>query len=104
MTRSMAVYSLILAQVTSAVNVYALSSIFSFIATDIGQDVSGLGFVTATFVLGLGLFQLPAGILSVKIGPRKTNLYGNLMISAASLSTPFFSNLYYIAILDRKSV
>ena len=60
-----------------------LAAVFAFIAHDFGQDVSGLGFVTASFYIGLGVFQIPGGIFAAKFGPRKVAIYGMLVSSTA---------------------
>jgi MFS family permease len=82
-----------------AVNWYDVGSNFSSIAREIGQDVSGLGLITSAFVAGVGVFQVPGGILSVNIGARRTVIYGMLTLSVSSLLVGFSNNLNFIALL-----
>jgi len=94
-----AVASLIFGRIVYAVNWYSLAAVFSFTASELNQNVSGLGLVTATFFVGIGVFQVPGGVLAAKIGPRLTATYGTAIASLAALLTGFAGNLVEIAIL-----
>lgn len=94
-----AVASLILGRIVYAVNWYSLAAVFTFTASELNQNVSGLGLVTATFFVGIGVFQVPGGILAAKIGPRLTAIYGTAIASFAALLTGFAGNLVEIAVL-----
>src|SRR2546426_7138410 len=61
-----AVISILLAQLVSASYFYTASSVYSYMASDLGGNVSGLGVLTTAFILGIGPLQVPAGILSAK--------------------------------------
>jgi MFS family permease len=94
-----AVASLILGRIIYAVNWYSLAAVFSFTASELNQNVSGLGLATATFFVGTGIFQVPGGIFAAKIGPRLTVIFGTTVASLAALLTGFASSLAEIAIL-----
>ncbi len=94
-----AVTSVILARIIYAVNWYNLGAVFSFIALDFSQNVSGLGFITGSFYLGLGIFQVPGGIVAAKIGPKKTAVVGTLIESSAALLSALAVEFYQITIL-----
>lgn len=94
-----AVVSLIFGRIIYAVNWFSLAAVFSFTASELHQDVSGLGLATAAFFVGVGSFQVPGGILAAKIGPRQTVIFGTTVTSVAALLTGFASNLAQIAIL-----
>jgi MFS family permease len=81
------------------VNWYNLAAVFSFIALDFSQNVSGLGFITGSFYLGLGIFQVPGGIVAAKNGPKKTAVVGTLIESSAALLSALASEFYQITIL-----
>jgi len=80
-----AVATLITVQFVCAINWYSVSSVFSLIASDLHQNVSGLGIVTSTFVLGVAVFQLPAGLFAARYGPRRALILGTLLISVSSI-------------------
>jgi MFS family permease len=94
-----AVVSLILSRAAYAINWYNVAAVFAFIAADFGQNVSGLGVLTASFYVGLGLFQIPGGIVAAKFGPRKTAIYGMLLSSAAAALTAFTFQFYQLVLL-----
>jgi MFS family permease len=94
-----AVASLILGRIIYATNWYNLAAVFSFTASELNQNVSGLGLVTATFFVGIGIFQVPGGVLAAKIGPRLTVIFGTIVASSAALLTGFAGNLAEIAVL-----
>lgn len=94
-----AVVSLILSRVAYAINWYNIAAVFAFMAVDFGQNVSGLGVLTASFYIGVGLFQIPGGIVAAKFGPRKTAIYGMLLSSAAAALTAFTFQFYQLVLL-----
>jgi MFS family permease len=94
-----AVASLILGRIVYAVNWFSLAAVFSLTAAELNQNVSGLGLVTATFFVGIGVFQVPGGVLAAKIGPRLTVIFGTVVASLAALLTGFAGSLVEIAVL-----
>ncbi len=94
-----AVVSLILSRAAYAINWYNIAAVFAFIAIDFGQNVSGLGVLTASFYIGFGFFQIPGGIVAAKFGPRKTAIYGMLLSSSAAALTAFTFQFYQLVLL-----
>jgi MFS family permease len=83
----------------SAAYFYSPSSVYIYMAKDLDQNVSGLGALTTAFVIGIGGFQIPAGLLAEKVGSRKTIIYGTTLAAASTLLTGFPSQLYLLALL-----
>ena len=97
-----AVASLWLARLVYAINWYNFAAIFTLVAQEMHQNVSGLGIAVGSFYLGVGLFQIPGGILAAKIGPKQTALYGTLLASVAAFLTSLagaFSQLIVLRFL-----
>jgi MFS family permease len=94
-----AVTSLVLGRVVYAVNWYNVAAVFSLIASELRQNVSGLGYVTSAFYVGIGVFQVPGGVLAAKTGPRLTVICGTTIASLAALLTGFAGNLAEITVL-----
>jgi MFS family permease len=94
-----AVSSLLFARVIYAINWFNIASIFSHIASDFDQDVSLLGLLTTSFLVGVGLFQVPGGILAARHGSRKAAIYGIIIASSAVLLCGIFSQLQQMEIL-----
>jgi len=80
-----AFWSLLAQRVVYALNWYNVASIFSLMAVEFGQGVSGLGALTSSFYLGAGLFQIPGGVVAARFGPRLTAIFGTLLMSVAVL-------------------
>jgi MFS family permease len=94
-----AVLSLILGRIIYSVNWFSLAAVFSFTASELNENVSGLGMTTSAFFMGIGLFQVPGGILAAKIGPRLTAILGTTVSSLAALLTGFAGSLVEITVL-----
>jgi MFS family permease len=58
-----------------------------------------LGLVTSSFIVGVGLFQVPAGILAAKYGASTIAMFGILLASFCALLTGISVNIPQIAIL-----
>lgn len=94
-----AVISLMLARIFYTVNWFNIPSIFFFIAVDFDKDISVLGLITASFFIGVGLFQVLAGILASKYSPRKIAILGIAIASTAVFFSAFSIDLLSIAVL-----
>jgi MFS family permease len=73
--------------------------VFSFIALDFGENVVGLGILTGSFYVGVGLGQVPGGIIAARIGPKKTAAYGTIIASSACLLCGLATGFYQIVLL-----
>ena len=94
-----AVSSLLFARIIYAINWFNIASIFSLIALDFKQDVSLLGLLTTSFLIGIGLFQVPGGILAAIKGSKRTAIYGITIASSAAFLCGLSSQLQQIEIL-----
>lgn len=94
----LAVLSLLFARVIYAVNWFNIASIFPHIASDFRQDVFLLGLLSSSFLIGIGLFQIPGGIIAAVQGPRKTAIYGITIASSAAFLCGL-SQIYQMEIL-----
>ncbi len=66
---------------------------------DLHSGVSGLGTLTSSFYLGVGIMQVPGGVLAAKWGPKRTVSTGILVSSLAVLGTSISSAILQVAIL-----
>ena len=94
-----AVSSLVFARIIYAINWFNIASTFSHISSDFKQDISLLGLLTTSFLIGVGIFQVPGGILAAIKGSRRTAIYGITIASSAALLCGLSSNLQQIEIL-----
>jgi MFS family permease len=77
--------SLIIARIVYGINWFNLAAIFPLVALEFNKDVSLLGSVSAAFFMGIGLFQIPAGIFAAKYNPRTSAIIGIIISSTAAL-------------------
>jgi MFS family permease len=82
-----------------SINWFSVPPVFYLIALELHGDVSGLGLISSSFLVGIGLFQVPAGILSSKFGPRTICIAGMVLASVSALLCGLVSEIYIIAIL-----
>ncbi|MDQ5876091.1 MAG: MFS transporter [Thermoproteota archaeon] len=78
-------FSLIIARIVYGINWFNISAIFPLIALEFNKDVSLLGFISAGFFAGVGLFQIPAGIFAARYNPRISAIVGITISSTAAL-------------------
>jgi MFS family permease len=94
-----AVIALVAARIVYAINWLNIGAIFYLMSADLNSGVAGLGNLTSSFYLGVGIMQVPGGILAAKWGPKRTVSLGILVSSAAVLGTSISSAILQIAIL-----
>ncbi len=97
--RRIVVAAVLAAQATSVINQYNVPAVFALMAADLGQNVSGLGLISTTYVLGLGLFQVPMGILTARLGPKKILVAGNFIIGLSTALVGLAPNVAVLAVL-----
>ena len=68
-------------------------------STDLNSGVSGLGTLTSSFYLGVGIMQVPGGVLAAKWGPKRTVSLGIFVSSLAVLGTSISSAILEVAVL-----
>ena len=90
---------LIVARIIYALNWLNFGAIFYLMSSDVGAGVSGLGTVTAAFYLGIGLAQVPAGLLAAKYGPKKIVVIGVFLSSLCAIATSAVSTITELALL-----
>ena len=95
----LAVASLVAARIVYAVNWLNIGALFYLMSGDLNSGVSGLGTLTSSFYLGVGLMQVPGGVLAAKWGPKYTVTTGMLVSSLAVLATSVSISLPEVAVL-----
>jgi MFS family permease len=80
-------------------NWYNIASIYTAIAADLRENISGFGFISGGFLLGIGLFQIPGGLLAARAGPKRTAAIGTTISSAASTLCGFAGDLQQLIVL-----
>jgi MFS family permease len=82
-----------------AINWLNIGAIYYLMEADLKGGVSGLGTLTSSFYLGIGLLQIPGGILAAKWGPKKVVTIGVMLSSLSALGTSFSSSIPEASVL-----
>ena len=94
-----AVSSLIFARIVYAINWLNIGAVFVLMSPDLGVGLAGLGALTSAFYLGIGLMQVPGGLLAARWGAKKVVVTGVLLSSFSVLGTSVLSDVSQIAVL-----
>ncbi len=94
-----AVAALVFSRIVYAINWLNIGAIFVLMSPDLGVGTAGLGVLTSTFYLGLGLMQVPGGLSAARWGPKRVAVLGIFLSSFAVLGTAVSSSLPVIAAL-----
>ncbi len=81
----LAIYSIVFSRAIYALNWYNIAPAFLLISATFSLRMGLLGILPTVFMLGAGIFQVPAGIISTKIGAKNTAMTGLLLISLFSI-------------------
>ncbi len=66
-------------------NIAPLLGATGLIALGLSIDLPSQGLLTSSFLLGAGIFQIPAGIVSARWGPKNTSQLGMLILSFSGI-------------------
>ena len=77
--------SVLTSRVIYTINWFNISPALVLIAKDFQLDPVALGILTASFLVGAGVFQIPAGIASARWGPKNISQLGMLVLSLSGI-------------------
>src|SRR5208283_2399428 len=92
-------FSITFSRVIYAICWYDVAATFPAMAISLHYTVQDLGWLTAAFLLGTGLCQVPAGIYSAHRGASKAALIGLFVIGATSIGSAVVVDLQQQIIL-----
>jgi MFS family permease len=75
------------------INWFCIAAIYPYIASDLGLNLSGLGQISGSFLIGIGATQLPASVLSARIGLKNSVALGLIVTSIGSIALVFLNSL-----------
>jgi MFS family permease len=92
--------SILAARVFYAVNWFNVAAIFPLLILDFEKhDIGLLGSISAAFFIGVGLFQVPAGILAARYSARTAAIFGIALSSSAALLCGFITDEFQLILL-----
>jgi DHA1 family bicyclomycin/chloramphenicol resistance-like MFS transporter len=83
------VATLVSARIVYAYNWYNVGAVLPLIGASLHASTAALGVVLGAFLVGVSIFQLPAGLASARYGPRRVSLAGIGVFGAAGLASAF---------------
>ncbi len=91
--------ALFFARVVYAFNWYNVGAVLPLIGSSLGAGTAELGIVLGAFLLGVGIFQVPAGFASVRFGARRVSLAGVAVLGVAGVASAFAPTWPILAVL-----
>lgn len=91
---SLATSSVMISRLFYALNWYNISPALVPISQAFNVPFSYTGLALSSFLLGAGIFQLPAGIVSSRIGARRTALLGLYVMAVAAILSAFSGSFF----------
>jgi len=88
--------SVLSSRIIYTVNWFNISPALPLIALELGIDRPTIGLLTSSFLLGAGIFQIPAGILSTRWGPKNTSQLGMLILSLSGIGEGISPNFPFL--------
>ncbi len=95
--RREAATTLLLARIVYAFNWYNIGGLSVPLAATIGVTTFEFGVVLGAFLIGAGLFQVPAGLAALRWGNRATSLFALVLMGGFSLASAFSPNWIVLA-------
>ncbi len=96
--RRQAAATLLLARIVYAFNWYNVGAVLPAIGLHLGASTFQLGLVLGAFLLGAGLFQVPAGLAALRWGNRTVSLFALLLMGSFSLASAFAPSWELLAV------
>jgi MFS transporter, ACDE family, multidrug resistance protein len=97
--RRSAAGTLVLLRVVYAFNWYNVGAVLPLIGTGLGANTGELGIVLGAFLVGAGVFQVPAGLIAMRWGYRSTSIFALILMGAFSLASAFSPDWIILAVL-----
>ena len=97
--RPRAAATLLLARIVYAFNWYNIGAVLPFVRTGLSASTFELGIIVGAFLVGAGIFQIPAGLAAMRWGNRTVSLFALFLMGACSLASALSPNWIVLAIL-----
>lgn len=98
-TRRAAASVLVLARIVYAFNWYNVGAVLPLVGTGLHATTGELGVVLGAFLVGAGIFQVPAGLLALRWGYRTTSIFALGLMGAFCLASALSPNWVVLAAL-----
>jgi MFS family permease len=86
-------FALFGARVVYAFNWYNVGAVLTLIGATLHANPAELGLVLGAFLAGVGIFQIPAGVVDLRWGSRRTALSGLVVMGVAGIASSFSTQI-----------
>jgi ACS family D-galactonate transporter-like MFS transporter len=90
--------ALLATRIVYAFNWYDVGAVLPLIGTGLSASPIDLGIVLASFLLGVGAFQVPAGLAAVRFGSRNVAISGVALMGFATFASGFAPTWQWLAL------
>ena len=97
--RRNAAVMLVIARVTYAFSWYNVGAVLPLIERGLNANTGELGIVLGAFLVGAGIFQVPAGFIALRWGYRTTSIFALLLMGSFCLASAASPDWVVLAIL-----
>ena len=91
--------TLFAARAVYAFNWYNVGAVLPLIGATFRVGPVELGLVLGAFLVGVGIFQIPAGFASIRYGSRNVSLFALTLMGAAGVASAFSPDILVLALL-----
>ena len=95
--RPRAATTLMVARIVYAFNWYNIGAVLPFVQPSLSASTLELGIVIGAFLIGAGIFQIPAGLAARRWGTRTVSLVSLFLMGGFSLASAFSPNWIVLA-------
>lgn len=82
-----------------AMNWFNIAPGLVYIAHDFNATITSLGILTTVFYAGVGVFQLPGGMLAARYGNRIIAGFGITILGISTLASAFSPNIVFLSLM-----
>lgn len=97
--RRLAAVMLVIARIAYAFNWYNVGAVLPLLSKGLNANTSELGIVLGAFLVGAGIFQVPAGLLAIRWGYRTTSIFALVLMGAFCLASAASPDWVVLALL-----
>jgi MFS family permease len=90
--RREAAATLMIGRIVYAFNWYNVGAVLPLLGTGLGLSTYQLGIVVASFLVGAGVFQVPAGLAALRWGNRTVSVFALVLMGAFATASAFSPN------------
>ncbi|MFZ3355608.1 MAG: MFS transporter [Thermoplasmata archaeon] len=91
--------TLLVSRMVYAFNWYNVGAVFSLLEIGLHAGTEQIGIVLGAFLIGVGLFQVPAGLAAIRYGARRVSIFALLMMGIAGVASAFAPSWQTLALI-----